>query len=121
MQTFKVTLHIQDGLTLGHVLMTKGVTLIHIIEIDENVQKPKLIEHKTNGVHRSQFRHPSMKPALDFVRDYLQKQETASWRELRKFIVAQGFANGTINNAIQRLLKEKQIVKVSLGIYKLVR
>jgi hypothetical protein len=118
MATFKVTLHIQDGLTLGHVLMTKGVELIHIVETNDTI---KLIEHesiKPDG-RRVMFKHPSGKTAQEMVIEYMKTNHSIqySWNTLQKHIMVQGFSKGSINNAIVRLLNRKQIKRVDVGKY----
>jgi hypothetical protein len=125
MPIYKVTLHIQDGLTLGHVLMTKGVELIHIVETDG----PKLIEHKpakTNGhakPTRTNFVHPDGKTSSEFIIEYMDKQNNkqARWGELRAAVYKEGFSKSTVNNGIIRLLSAKVIEKKGPALYQLVR
>jgi hypothetical protein len=130
MPTFKVTLHIYDGLTLGHVLMTKGVDLLHIEEI------PDIIEHSHKKHHdtiklpapeaplkfRKGFKHPSGKTIGQFVLEYLDTapKHTAKWNELNNLLKGLGFGKSSVNNAIGRLIREGVAERVSTGVFRLI-
>jgi hypothetical protein len=127
MATFKVTLHIQDGLTLGHVLMTKGVELIHILEMEGpikiiNIDQNQLTKpNGTKKVRGPSFKHPSGKSSQDFVVEYLRYNPPHGlWKNMSQFVIEQGFSHSSINNAITRLLQKKIIKKVNPGVYALV-
>jgi hypothetical protein len=132
MPTFKVTLHIYDGLTLGHVLMTKGVDLLHIEEI------PDIIEHTHKKHHdtiklpapevpprqpRQAYKHPSGKVMSQFLLEHFEHapKQTATWKEMNKLLKDLGFGKSSVNNALSRLIKPGIVERVSVGVYKLVK
>lgn len=135
MPTFKVTLEITDGLTLGHVLMTKGVDLLHIVETDHSelhhdkrdriVDQIKLLTSspKRGGKQREHFTHPSGKPIREFVVDYLKEApaHTARWKDMNKHITAMGFGRSSLNNSLRILIENKFIKREKNGVYKLIK
>ena len=130
MPTFKVTLHIYDGLTLGHVLMTKGVDLLHIEEI------PDIIEHSHKKHHDtikllapeaqkrsiSGFKHPSGKTMPEFLLEYLDTapKHTARWKDLNALLKGLGFGKSSVNNAVGRLIRAGVVERVSIGVFRLI-
>jgi hypothetical protein len=124
MPTFKVTLHIQDGLTLGHVLMTKGVSLIHIVEESDKLLITHNIEKATKKVApQNKFYHSSGKRVQDFIIEYMNGSDKISfkWAELGNHIEKLGFHKSSINNGITRLVKAKKTNRFDPGVYALVR
>jgi hypothetical protein len=132
MPTFKVTLEITDGLTLGHVLMTKGVDLLHIVETDRSelhhdkrdriVEQIKLLTtHKTKT--QGHFQHPSGKPIKEFVVDFLKESlnNTARWADMNKHIHGMGFGKSSLNNSLKFLVEGKIIKREKNGVYRLIR
>ena len=123
MTTFKVTLQIADGLTLGHVLMTKGVTLIHIVETPDVPLLTHKKPEKSNVAPPDKFYHSSGKRVQDFIIEYMNgsEKESFEWKELGEHIAKQGFRKSSINNGITRLIEVKKIKRVNPGVYSLVR
>jgi hypothetical protein len=131
MPTFKVTLLINDGLTLGHVLQTKGVEVLHIVEEQFNpkqVEKRFLTDKKISVVNDGigangkpvHFKHPSGKTLIDFVFEYMQGKDRVTWAELRRLAISLGFSQSSINNAISRLISNSKIKKVDQGMYSII-
>jgi hypothetical protein len=134
MPVFKVTLLVSDGLSLGSVLMTNNVQLLHIQEVEEHAKymgkthiehdtKLLLSEKKKYKESIDHFRHPSGKRTMDFALEFFAKQpnKTAKWRELANHVAEQGFHKSSINNCISRLLKAGTIKREGPGLYKLVK
>jgi hypothetical protein len=130
MPTFKVTLHIYDGLTLGHVLMTKGVDLLHIEEIADIIEHTHKKHHDTIKLpapeapqrSRSGFKHPSGKTMPEFLLEYLDTapKHTARWKDLNALLKGLGFGKSSVNNAVGRLIRAGIVERVSIGVFKLV-
>jgi hypothetical protein len=138
MATFKVTILVDDGLSLGSILMTKHVELLHIAEISHvaahmeksNIdygQNVKLIEavksNKRAKAQKERFSHPSGKRVQDFIIEFMEERpnKIAMWKDLAKHIQATGFERSSINNGISRLLKNKIIKREGTGKYKLIK
>jgi hypothetical protein len=128
MPTFKVTVLISDGLSLGSVLMTNNVELLHIQEVEEHTKymgktstehdiKLLLDIGKKSKKGQSHFIHPSGKTTLDFTLEFLQKHKTAKWREMSENIVSLGYNKSSINNAVVRLVNRGLVEKVRPGLY----
>jgi hypothetical protein len=123
--SFKLTVIINDSLSLGSVLMTKGVTAVHI----ETLPDTLMIEHKNISKNvksqsikdkiltRKQFHHPSGKTSNEFILEYIQERKELKWSEGQKYIQSLGFATSTLNNVITRLIEEKYIIRKSAGKY----
>ena len=131
MPTFKVTMLISDGLSLGSVLMTNNVELLHIQEVEEHVKYmgKTHIEHNTKLLlpekkskrGQNHYKHPSGKTCQDFTIEYLQNNKTATWREMSANLVSLGYNKSSINNAVNRLIKRGLVGKIRPGVYQLVQ
>jgi hypothetical protein len=124
MSTFKVTLHINDGLALGSVLMTKGVELIHIVETfghESKIMEQKLLTN--NGKRKMVFRSPDGKLMTDFIVDYISKSDTKTrkWKEINSFVKSKGFGRSSINSALTRLVANNIIKRIEIGTYMLIK
>jgi hypothetical protein len=104
--------------------MTKNVEMIHIEELTDHT---KYVEKRSSPnkskAALSRFVHPEGKRVKDFVLEYLEKQpdKIGEWAELGEHIQSEGFKKSSINNGISRLLQSKQIKKVGVGKYQLVK
>jgi hypothetical protein len=126
MSSFKVTVIISDGLTLGHVLMTKGVDLEHIVEIPDipivmqhRRSEPILLD-KPRKPHVI-FKHPSGKTLQIILKEHMENdpKQTYKWRSLSEVCVKEGYNKSSVNNAVARMLKAGTIKQVGTGLYKL--
>ena len=135
MPTFKVTVHIYDGLTLGHVLMTKGVDLLHIVQEDDIIEHHtskkydtvKLLAsiaapQKKQQIQREHFRHPTGKPIKEFVVEYLTQapMHTARWKDMNNYVRSLGFGRSSLNNSLKFLTDGKLIKREKNGYYRLI-
>src|ERR1700752_2937697 len=123
MPSFKVTLVVEDSLSLGSILMTKGISLLHIEEIIESKRAEKkihseklLLTHKEHKV-RKQFKHPSGKRVIDFIVEFISNapQNTAYWKEINENSISLGFSRSSINSALLRLIESKIIERKRQG------
>lgn len=126
MPSFKVTVIISDGLTLGHVLMTKGVDLEHIVEMPDAIMQhrrsdPIMLE-KPIRKKKTIFHHPSGKTLKEFVIEYLTDapSKTAKWREINVYLSDLGYGKSTLNNGLKRLIEDNKVVRIKTGLFKLV-
>jgi hypothetical protein len=136
MATFKVTILVDDGLSLGSILMTKHVELLHIDEMPHatiHMEKASLGKSdimKLIGTTKSnksvaqinRFNHPSGKTVKDFIVEHMEEQPNkhVRWSDLSKLIESLGFHKSSINNGISRLIDEKKIKRVGSGKYMLI-
>jgi hypothetical protein len=118
MSKYEVILHISDGLTLGHVLMTKGVEMIHIKEFENEKRSIKQKSRETS----THFKHPSGKTISKFIEEYMLKQtlHVATWKNLNVHIKSLGFARSSLNNSLKYLMKNEIIVREKVGVFKLI-
>jgi DNA replicative helicase MCM subunit Mcm2 (Cdc46/Mcm family) len=125
MPTFKVTLMVHDGLSLGSILMTKNVELINISEVNEANKTVHKKIHSTNvkREYKRPFKHPSGKRLIDFVLEKLQETspESIKWKELHDMSMKLGYSKSSINNAIRRLVEKDAIEVPEHGYYRLIR
>jgi|GEM_PF-4398139 hypothetical protein len=70
---------------------------------------------------QSHFKHPDGKTAMDFTLEFLQKRQSAEWREMSHNLVSLGYNKSTINNAVTRLMEKKLVEKIAPGVYKLTK
>jgi hypothetical protein len=129
MPTFKVTLIVNNGLSLGSILMTKDVELLHITEVlrridiaeKKYVNDKLLIETKKIKPPRRHFSHPSGKIIKQFVAEHLlQKPDHKDrWFNINKYIISLGFGKSSLNNSLKHMISEKKIKSEGKGWYKL--
>lgn len=115
---FKLVAIVNDSLSLGSILMTKGVTVISIdTYIGEAVSKEsaKILSSTKKRIKR--FSHPEGKTGSDLIMEYMLVSQKAQWGELKSFLVKQGFSESSVNNAIQRLVNDSNITRVKSGTY----
>lgn len=127
---FKLVCIVEESLSLGSILMTKGVHTISIDTITAHRMKEetpkeevKLITNNKKKIPEKtkpdRFYHPSGKTAADLAVEFLkEKNIEVTWAELSDHIANQGFNRSSTNNAISRLVKQKRIVRVEQGRYK---
>jgi hypothetical protein len=124
MSKFKITLEVEDTLSLGSILMTKGVTMIDIEKLNVNKQVLKQVSMpiKKRKPYKS-FKHPSGMRIQDIVVELLTKtpNNTAKWAEIKKVIEDVGFGKSSINSALKRLTDDKILEKLGGGVYKLIK
>jgi hypothetical protein len=138
MAMFKVTILVDDGLSLGSILMTKHVELLHIDEVSKvemRMEKSSIAQHEvmklignvkpnTRSIaQQNKFYHPSGRTVKEFVMEYmgLEPNKSHAWKDLRTHVETQGFSKSSINNGIARLLKDKKIRRDRVGKYKLIK
>lgn len=120
---FKLVAVIESSISLGSILMIEGVHVIHIDTLSNRAMKtesakeiqllPKIDKKKQSN----RFHHPLGKTASQFVLEHLQQHKMATWAELGKIVEEQGFSRSSVNNAIQRLIDNKQIIRTGPGLY----
>jgi hypothetical protein len=135
MATFKVTILVDDGLSLGSILMTKHVELLHIDEVPhKTIHMDKSFTHseaiKLLGTTKSnksvaqinRFIHPSGKTVKAFILELMEEQpnKPSMWKDLAKHVESLGFHKSSINNGITRLIAEKKIKRVGTGKYMII-
>jgi hypothetical protein len=129
MPTFKVTLIVNNGLSLGSILMTKDVELLHITEVlrridiaeKKYVNDKLLIEAKKIKQPRRHFSHPSGKIIKQFVAEHLLQKpgNKDRWININKYIISLGFGKSSLNNSLKHMISEKKIKSEGKGWYKL--
>ena len=90
-------------------------------EIAKELEKPKLKPKRPHSKHNP-FKHPSGKPLVFFVEEYLNKNRDRelSWRDLGNIAFELGFSKSSINNAIKRLMNKKIMERTTLGKYRII-
>lgn len=111
---YKLVALIDNHLSLGSILVTKGVHVISIETVSDGQIKDENIL-----IPRKVIRDQNEKNTKEVVLDYLQRNSQATWGELRKLMSENGYAKTSVNNAITRLMKENKVIKVSHGTYAL--
>ena len=127
---FKIVAIIDDSLSLGSVLMTKGVKAISIETIDQppvlkaaELPYRKVTYHELNTKSKNlpRFYHPSSKPAIQLIYEAFKDQSTFTFKEGMLKTAELGFSPSSINNIITRLVKKGLIEKISNGKYKIIK
>lgn len=130
---YKVGITIESEVLFGLIakLMPPGIHDFHVEEIFEHqptkqptiakmVEKIAIEKPKERKKYGPPFKHPSGRTLQDLVLEHMNEvKHPLEWRELSKHAKSLGFHSSSINNAVSRLSKNKQIIKIGPGKYKL--
>jgi hypothetical protein len=129
---FKLVCIVEEGLSLGSILMTNGVYAISIDTItklaaknqqpeqsvSEHMRQIAQLPRKKRETKREVFKHPSGRHGKDFILEYMKNNNGKGERVyMQKYLVQVGFAGSSINNILSRLEKDKLITNVEVGKY----